>query len=184
VLVGVLRSSVEAAQLAVAARVYTIALVIPEIVVTVLFPYLLHARREGVEDLQGQVTRLFLLVMVAGALVSTALLLAAPVAVRLTAGSAYSQAAVPARWLALLIAPAYLSSVATILLVEQRRVRAAAASLVLPAIAAYLVELALAGRFGETVCILCGGGAVLLSCIQELAAARRYGVLKLSWRVS
>ncbi len=179
VLLGLLRSSVEAAQFAVAARVYTIALVVPKIVVAVLFPYLLHARGEGVPGLQGQVTRLFLLVIAAGAVISAGLVLTAPVVVRRAAGSGYDGSATPARLLALLIVPGYLSAVLTILLVERRRTRIAAVALFAPAVVAYLLELVLVGRFGETVCIVGGSGAVLASCLIQAVAAKRCGILRL-----
>ncbi|HEY8624053.1 MAG TPA: oligosaccharide flippase family protein, partial [Casimicrobiaceae bacterium] len=167
VLLGVLRTSAEAGQFAVATRLYTVALVIPRVVIAALFPYLLHARQRDTADLRGHVGRLFLLVLGCGVLVDGVMVVMAPVAVRLTAGSAYSGSSVPARVLAGFIAPAYLSSVLTILLVEGQRPRAAAAALLGPAACAYVVELALVGRFGQDVCLAAGGGALLVSCAVE-----------------
>jgi len=118
VLLGVLRTSAEAGQSAVATRLYTVALVIPRVVVAVLFPYLVHARLRDSGDLRGHVGRLFLLVLGCGVLVDGVMVVMAPLAVRVTAGPAYSGSSVPARVLAGFIAPAYLSSVLTILLVE------------------------------------------------------------------
>jgi len=176
VLLGLLRSSSEAAHFSVASRVYGVALVAPDVVAQALFPYLLHVRSRSPVGVRGEIGRVLLLTVIAGCIVSVVLIAAAPFAVTMIAGSQYAGAAGTTRVLAALVAPAYLLSVLTVAIVERGGQRQAALALVLPLVVAYAVELVFVPKYGASVCLAASSGAILVSCLLMCAAYLGRGV--------